>query len=46
VIEGWGRISQWYIMHSVNAISIPIELGPFDSIGAEEDEKLMKTIYA
>jgi hypothetical protein len=29
-------------MHSVSAISIPIELGPFDSIGAEEDEKLMK----
>jgi hypothetical protein len=33
-------------MHLVNAISIPTELGPFDSIGVEEDRKLKKIMFA
>jgi hypothetical protein len=46
VIKGWGKISQWYFMHLVSAISIPIELGPFDSTRAEEDEDMKKIVSA
>ncbi len=37
---------EWYLMHSVKCISVLITLGPFNSIGAEKDEKLERTMSA
>jgi hypothetical protein len=35
---------EWYPMHSVTDISITITMGSFNSIRAEEDEKLKRTM--
>ncbi len=38
--------NEWYLIHSVNAISVPITFGTFNSTGEKKDEKLESIVSA
>ncbi len=37
---------EWYLIHLVSAISVPIAFGAFNSTGGKEDEKLESIMFA